>query len=818
MRLLPALACSCLLLTQAARAEDLVTCVDTVAELEAALQLATVDLPFVSRRLIRLEQGTYNLSSADFMRTTAQATGFPLAEPVVLAGGYTAGCGGRVLNPSNTVLTNTGTRRLDFEVLRDLIVSGLTFSNFANEIEFSNFNLNDTLQRIEVANNRFVGGSGGINVQVESGNGTSEIRFRNNLVWNRPGDGQCTLRLLGDSGAETTVRVVASNNTVAVNGGSGDGVCIGAVELPELYNNIFYFNPGDDLSGLGGNGLTIARNNLFQSVGGISYLIGGDTGNSTSNPLFVNGLAGDLRLDTGSPGINSGFASPTYGNSTVDIAGLTRVVGPAIDRGAHESTNAGAVTIVVTNTSNSGAGSLRDAITQANGTPGFNRITFNIAGSGCPKLITLTSELPGITDTVHIDGGTQPGFVANTSDLSYDGTMCVLLRGPSSTFGLRVPASACGSTRLTVHSIAFGGFSYAVLLEGGASHLVFGSQFGVPLSGSNAMEGGVWIAAAPSTQVGGADASSRNVFANLDSGGLFTSAGVLVGETSTGSVIVNNFFGNLPNGVSEGEIDHGIVSFADELEIDDNLINNASEWGIRINATARKTVISRNRMGLPSFCIGPCVGTGQANNRGILIEGEASRLWLNDVANTLVNAVRVTGNDNALFRMQVYGGGGGIAPIDIGQIGFNNQQVNAVANPTAGNRSLNWPQLTSITRQPDGDWAVSGTLASANGTYGIDLYGSARRVDNAAPLPRCEGRVFVGNLANPVVISDATPGVNGSIAFTADVPPEFATLPFLTAVARRKTVIDGEARDGDTSEYGNCLEVPLFGDGFEVAN
>lgn len=817
MRLLRALACSCLLLTQAAQADDVVTCVDTVAELEAALQLATVDLPTVSRRLIRLEQGAYNLTNAAFMRTTAQATGFPLAEPVVLAGGYTAGCAGRVLNPSNTVLTNTGTRRLDFEVLRDLIVSGLSFSNFANEIEFSNFDLGDTVQRIEVANNRFVGGSGGFVVQVESGSGTSEIRFRNNLVWNRPGDGQCTLRLLGDSGPDTAVRLVASNNTVAANGADGDGVCVGAVELPELYNNIFYLNPGDDLLGLGGNGLTIARSNLFQSVAGISYLLGGNTNNSSSNPLFVNVLDGDLRLAAGSPGINSGFESPTYGNSTVDIAGITRVVGPGIDRGAHESTNAGAVNIAVLNTSNSGAGSLRDAILQANGTPGFNRITFNIAGSGCPKVITLTSQLPEITDTVHIDGGTQPGFEANTSDLSYDGTMCVLLRGPSDAFGFRVPGNAASTVRLTVDSIAFGGFSYGVFLAGGASHLVIGSQFGVPLSGNNAMEGGVWAADAPNVQVGGADAGSRNVFANLDSGGLFTSAGVLIGENSTGALIVNNFFGNSPNGVSEGPIDHGIINSADDVEIDDNLINNATEWAIRINAEARKTTVSRNRLGLPSFCIGPCA-TNQANNRGILIEGEASDVWLNDVANTVVNAVRVTGNDNSLFRVQVYGGSTGIAPIDIGQIGFNTQLVNAVPNPTAGNRSVNWPQLTSITRQPDGDWAVSGTLASANGTYGIDIYGSARRVDTAASVARCEGRVFAGNLVTPLVISNATPGINGSVTFTADLPPEFATLPFLTAVVRRKTVIDGVARDGDTSEYGNCLEVPLLSDGFEATN
>ena len=30
--------------------------------------------------------------------------------------------------------------------------------------------------------------------------------------------------------------------------------------------------------------------------------------------------------------------------------------------------------------------------------------------------------------------------------------------------------------------------------------------------------------------------------------------------------------------------------------------------------------------------------------------------------------------------------------------------------------------------------------------------------------------------------------------------------------------MDGVLRDGDTSEYGNCLEVPLLSDGFEALN
>ncbi len=57
------------------------------------------------------------------------------------------------------------------------------------------------------------------------------------------------------------------------------------------------------------------------------------------------------------------------------------------------------LTILVTNTSNSGVGSLRDAITQANASAGAD--TINITATG---VIVLSSMLPAITDTLAING------------------------------------------------------------------------------------------------------------------------------------------------------------------------------------------------------------------------------------------------------------------------------------------------------------------------------------------------------------------------------------------------------------------------------
>jgi len=70
------------------------------------------------------------------------------------------------------------------------------------------------------------------------------------------------------------------------------------------------------------------------------------------------------------------------------------------------TTSSFAATFVVTSTADSGPGTLRDAIAQANATPGPDVITFNIAL--VPTAINLTSSLT-ITSSVLIDGYSNAG-------------------------------------------------------------------------------------------------------------------------------------------------------------------------------------------------------------------------------------------------------------------------------------------------------------------------------------------------------------------------------------------------------------------------
>jgi hypothetical protein len=69
--------------------------------------------------------------------------------------------------------------------------------------------------------------------------------------------------------------------------------------------------------------------------------------------------------------------------------------------------------LTVTSTADSGAHTLRHAISAANATPGPDRIEFNLPGAS-PHVIKPVSSLATINETLTIDGTTQPGFSRTT--------------------------------------------------------------------------------------------------------------------------------------------------------------------------------------------------------------------------------------------------------------------------------------------------------------------------------------------------------------------------------------------------------------------
>jgi hypothetical protein len=90
---------------------------------------------------------------------------------------------------------------------------------------------------------------------------------------------------------------------------------------------------------------------------------------------------------------------------------------------------ASAATFTVSTTADSGPGSLREAILQANASPGHDFIHFAIPPSNVVHVINLAAGLPPVTETVTIDGLTQPGSAPNSLTQGFNATNLVTLRG-----------------------------------------------------------------------------------------------------------------------------------------------------------------------------------------------------------------------------------------------------------------------------------------------------------------------------------------------------------------------------------------------------
>jgi hypothetical protein len=213
--------------------------------------------------------------------------------------------------------------------------------------------------------------------------------------------------------------------------------------------------------------------------------------------------------------------------------GLTSFTLPAV---AHD-----ADPFVVTNTADSGVGSLRQAILWANEHPGPDKIDFAIPGAG-PHRIVIHSALPKITDTLYIRGATQPG--ADCSQ--WPPTLMIQLDGenlPASGNGLQIYANDSVIEGLVISRFGFSGIDII------ASRVTVRCNFiGTDPTGSLDMgngNDGVWIWGPASGQgdhnVIGVNASGQGV-GNLISGNGVSGIGVS-GQFADDNLIAGNFIG-----------------------------------------------------------------------------------------------------------------------------------------------------------------------------------------------------------------------------------------------------------------------------------
>ena len=213
-------------------------------------------------------------------------------------------------------------------------------------------------------------------------------------------------------------------------------------------------------------------------------------------------------------------------------------------------------TFTVVNTDDSGAGSLRQAILDANGAANpsgeVDHIAFNIPGSGVQTIKVSVDPLPEISDPVSIDGYTQPGAIANTNEITASDNAVPLIEIdgsaiPDSAAGLSI--SAGGST---VRGLVIGGFSfYGLVLTGAGGNHVAGNFIGTNAAGTDAKgnSNGV-LDESPDNTIGGTLTSDRNLISGNHGLGIYLISAVSGSAGGARTLIQGNFIGTDKTGTA----------------------------------------------------------------------------------------------------------------------------------------------------------------------------------------------------------------------------------------------------------------------------
>jgi hypothetical protein len=347
-------------------------------------------------------------------------------------------------------------------------------------------------------------------------------------------------------------------------------------------------------------------------------------------------------------------------------------------------------TFQVTNSNDSGLGSLRQAILDANAHPnaltGPDTICFSLPAVGLPWIpgrpwtpprttpIRVLSALPVILDPVVIDGTTQP-----IGGIALDGSLASTA-GPISGLQLFAPAS-------TVRGLVISGFSGSGIDVRGASNVIAGNFIGTDRSGTLGQgngQDGVRLEA-DGNEVGGLTAADRNVISgNAGAGVRILSAGSnhvdgnFIGTDRFGTgalgngtgIILDSAVGNTIGTPAAGTAGRNLISgnTGDGIDIigglgaPDNTLHQNLVWYNYIGTDATGTQALGNfdgvRIDASSYNhVGASTaGNVIAGNRGsgVVIEGKSStgNLVVNNGIGSLANGNPGGNQGNGVYILQ----------------------------------------------------------------------------------------------------------------------------------------------------------------------
>lgn len=448
-----------------------------------------------------------------------------------------------------------------------------------------------------------------------------------------------------------------------------------------------------------------------------------------------------------------------------------------------------AATFTVINTNDSGAGSFRQAILDANANVGADVIVFTIPGTGV-HTITPASAWPQITDPVTIDGYTQPGSSAGTNafPLAINAHPTIELAGVQSQ--LNVGSTATGTV---IRGLIISGAGDTIVVNA-TNVKIQGNFIGTNAAGTARVSTsgfGIRHNVGDNLMIGGPNAADRNLLAGGQAGGAI----IGFSPASSGTLIQGNFIGSDITGTT------GFGGVGNPVGLDN--VNNAQVLNNLISGNAGGGLDTATVS--PDFGLlirGNLIGT-QADGTSPLPNGNFGGILLN-ISNATVGGVaagqpntiafnngagvwvRSNQSSNPITQNSIYSNT--ITGITLMQSSPGIPLPNDVldADTVPGNHGQNYPVLNTPAISA-GSATITGTLNSqASKNYRIEFFANAV----CGPTGYGEGQTFIGSV-------NVTTNGSGN----ANIGP--VTL----AVPAGQSVITSTATDiatSDTSEFSQC--------------
>ncbi len=477
---------------------------------------------------------------------------------------------------------------------------------------------------------------------------------------------------------------------------------------------------------------------------------------------------------------DSGVHSPTFTFSVT----FTPVVITSFGGGnkfpyycsVHLSSMTGTVLInpVVTNTNDSGAGSLRQAILDFNANANFTAITFNIPGVGV-QTINLLSALPVVTHSGVLDGTSQPGWASNAPVIELNGAGAV-----GSANGLSIQAG-----NSTVRGLIINRFSQNGIVLQSGNNIITGNFIGTNAAGNASLANlgdGILIPSGEfNNTIGGTTAAVRNLISGNSLFGI-----EIAGLGTNGNLVEGNYIGT-------------------DIAGSTALANGAG--GVRIQSGASNNTLGGASAGAGNVIsgnTGPGVTIRSGLTSGNLLQG--------NFIGTNVSGTAALGNNSDGVLINNTASGNTIGGLTAGAGNIISGNTGAGVDITDSSTSNNLVQGNIIGTNA----AVTAALANGNGV----LIGNNASSNSIGGLSAGARNIISGNSVNNMILSGNGTTSNlvqgnfiGSNATGTGVITNFTSVGLLIQTGANQNTVGGASVAARNLISGNSIGVDIDGSG-----